>query len=118
VTLQAVSLRQYQEGQNVIVDGFIVRDHWDMTSDPSSVNEQILSADIKIYPNPVSGQWVQIESESSSPMHISVSDIEGREVLNTVISDGSMDVSGFNKGVYIVRIQQDTKAYSQKLVLH
>lgn len=118
VTLQAVSLRQYQEGQNVIVDGFIVRDHWDMTSDPSNVYDVETVSDIKIYPNPALGSWVNIISKSTSPMHITVNDIEGRPVMQSVLIDKSLDVSRLTKGVYIVRVKQDNKTYSQKLLLH
>ncbi len=117
VVLQAVALRQYQENQNVIVDGIIVRDHWDLTSDPSSVRDNVSSPLLKIYPNPVNNNIVTIESSSQEPMKISITNIQGSQILNSSDYDNSIDVSGLKSGVYILQINQNHKIQNHKLVI-
>ena len=118
VVLQAVALRQYQDEQNVIVDGLIVKDHWDFLDNTNSVNEEAFRAGLKVFPNPVSGGMLNIVTATPGAMQVRAFDVAGKLVANAYILDGQLDVSAWGKGVYFLSIIQDNKVYSHKLIVH
>ena len=68
----------------------------------------------KIYPNPSRG-IITIEVEEES--HVLISDILGKEVLNTTIPSGSttLSIHDLEKNLYLVRIQRDN-SHSQQVI--
>lgn len=62
----------------------------------------------KIYPNPTNGN-ITIEVEDNA--QITISDILGREVLNTAIQAGATNIqlTEFEIGLYVIRIQTDNQ---------
>jgi len=117
VVLQAVALRQYQDDQNVIVDGIIVRDHWDMTGETTSTSERRVRTDLKVFPNPVQIGEVNISTGQSGNLDFQINDIAGRLIHAGVIGDGRLDVSRLSPGVYFLNVQQGDQAYIQKLIV-
>ena len=64
---------------------------------------------MNIYPNPVKDQ-LTIESLGSEIQEIILYDIVGAEMLTAEISNGTkhlLNVSGLNKGAYIVKVRLD-----------
>jgi hypothetical protein len=117
VILQAVSLRQYQVDQNVIVDGIIVRDHWDMTSTVSSLKGNVFQSPFKMFPNPVQEGVLNISTEKLSDMRVRVQDVSGRVLIQQTITDSRLDVSALRKGVYFVQVIQDEQVFGQKIIV-
>ena len=78
---------------------------------------------MKLYPNPAS-QHVRIELETTeaflpSDYHVEIYDVTGRLRYREPYTDGDMDVSRFEPGLYIVRVihRKSGNVQTQKLVI-
>lgn len=88
----------------------------DVTSVILSVKQNSI-AGLNIYPNPVSNGTLYITSASNNEKSIAVYDILGKEVLNTTTSNNTVNVSNLTRGAYIVKITEDGKTNSRKLII-
>lgn len=75
-------------------------------------------AGLKVYPNPVSGNNFYISSDASAVKSVAVYDVLGKQVINTrVENEAAINVSNLNAGVYIVKITEEGKTATRKLVI-
>jgi hypothetical protein len=74
-------------------------------------------AGLKIYPNPVKDGNLYITSDSSEAKTVAVYDILGKQVLNAKTSNNAVNVSTLKGGAYIVKITQDGKTDTRKLII-
>ena len=58
-----------------------------------------------------------IETEANAEKTVVIFDVLGKQVLNTSTSDSAINVSGLNAGIYVVRITEEGKTASTKLVI-
>ncbi|MFI0429911.1 T9SS type A sorting domain-containing protein [Mariniflexile sp. HMF6888] len=72
---------------------------------------------LSIYPNPTSLDYVSLKSKSGSPFNVTVFDSLGKQVLNTTLTDGKLNVSSLNIGLYIMKVSQDKTTVTKKLVV-
>ncbi|MFN3640176.1 MAG: T9SS type A sorting domain-containing protein [Flavobacterium sp.] len=72
---------------------------------------------LKIYPNPVTDGILYISTPANADKSISVYDVLGKEVLTTTTSYEAVNVSGLMKGIYMVRITENSKTATLKLVI-
>jgi len=83
---------------------------------------QFLSKDylgFHLMPNPSKGN-VQIKLNSvNEPVTLQVYNLQGRSVLQTIIHKqvDKLDLSEFERGIYLVRVTNDSESVSQKVVL-
>ena len=70
---------------------------------------------IGILPNPCSGH-IQL-SDNFLGHHLQVLDLQGRCVLNVLITNTGMNLSDLHNGIYMVRITTDQGLYTDKLVM-
>jgi hypothetical protein len=118
VVIQAVALRQYQDNQNVIVDGIIVRDHWDMTGETTSVPEPLVAeSPIAIYPNPASQGILFVESKLTDPIDVTIFDISGKVLANELNVTNYLTLHHLKAGMYLIHATQNGKTYYQKLIV-
>ena len=89
---------------NVCIDGTL-----------STTDTEIL--DMRIYPNPVDGNYVTIQSPVQGLKEIEVYTVTGRKVLQTVLTDDKLDVSSFNSGFYMVKVTINGQSKLSKLVV-
>lgn len=88
-----------------------------------SVSEATLSlkqnsiTGLNIYPNPVSNGTVYITSDSSEAKSVTVFDVLGKQVLNTKTSNSAINVSNLTGGVYFVKITEEGKTETKKLII-
>nr|WP_297307119.1 S8/S53 family peptidase [uncultured Flavobacterium sp.] len=91
-------------------------------ADDVSVDNKIFDK-LSVYPNPatdvvnISADYASIENAS-----VAIYDMLGKQVyLNNSMfgfsNEGTIDVSSFSRGVYIVKISKDGKAESKKIIL-
>ena len=72
---------------------------------------------LNIYPNPVSGSILNIETAANAAKAVSIFDVLGKQVLNVATDNTTVNVGNLNAGVYIVKITEDGKTATRKLVV-
>ena len=72
---------------------------------------------LKLYPNPVTQNKVFIESQHNGPKQIAIFDVLGTQVLQTTIKGRELNVSRLDKGMYIIRILENNKTATRKLII-
>lgn len=90
-----------------------------VTTSTLGINENELSSQIKIYPNPASKR-VFIEGIKDKNTTVDITNTEGRKVLEKakIESDNSLNISGLPAGVYFIHLTTDSqKSYSKKLII-
>ncbi|WP_420570683.1 T9SS type A sorting domain-containing protein [Kordia sp.] len=78
--------------------------------------EEFSTSAFSMYPNPVNGTTVTITSASNNTKDVQVYSIIGKQVINTTITN-RLDVSGLQSGVYVVKITENGKSATKKLVI-
>ena len=84
----------------------------------SVLNIQNLLLDkISIFPNPAKNK-IHVSNIDVNSIEIRIFNVLGKQVFHqSEISKKGIDVSNFNKGIYIVKIDVDGKSKTQKLVI-
>lgn len=72
---------------------------------------------LKVYPNPVRDGILYIETPSNGEKFITVFDVLGKSVLTVSTLNEAIDVTSLNKGIYVVKITENTKSATVKLVI-
>lgn len=85
---------------------------------PPNISVFEISNESKVFPNPASGQFVQIIS-ASSPRQLQLIDATGQVILQKAIAGeiNNIDISTFPKGVYCIRISNATSIETQTLII-
>ena len=80
-----------------------------------SVESNILN-EFKVYPNPVKGEFVYLNVQQ--PVDLEVYDLLGKKIRVRRLdrNDNQLDVSGFSKGVYILKISNGKSVVTRKLI--
>jgi len=72
---------------------------------------------LSVYPNPVSGNTLYVTSNNSVEKSVAIFDVLGKQVINTTTSNGAVNVANLNAGVYIVKVTEEGKTATRKLVV-
>ena len=90
----------------------------DVAIDSSSLSiNDFDNLNVSIYPNPVDGNFVSIQSPTNGLKEIQVFDILGKRVINTTLSSDSLDISELNPGVYMVKVTVENQSKVSKLII-
>lgn len=73
---------------------------------------------LTIYPNPVVDGTLYISTQANAERTVQIYDILGKQVVNRVTSNEAINVSNLKAGVYIVKITEEGKTASRKLVIN
>jgi hypothetical protein len=73
-------------------------------------------AGLNIYPNPATGSTLYVTSYANAEKTVAIYDVLGKQVINTV-TNGAVNISNLNAGVYIVKVTEEGKTASRKLVV-
>jgi len=81
-------------------------------------NNISIKNEINIYPNP-SNDFIYINISNEDELQVEIFDINGKSLFNKNIFDKNkkIDVSGFSKGVYILRIIDNNEIFHEKLII-
>lgn len=71
----------------------------------------------KLYPNPVTHGKVFIETPKNAPKKILIFDVLGTQVLQTTILGRELNLSNLDKGVYILRVFENNRVATRKLII-
>ncbi|AWH86902.1 hypothetical protein HYN59_02535 [Flavobacterium album] len=74
-------------------------------------------AGLKVYPNPLTGNILNITSNANAAKTVAIYDVLGKQVINTTTSNTSINVSSLTSGVYMVKITEEGKTATKKLVV-
>lgn len=72
---------------------------------------------LSMYPNPVKGGNLFIETALDGKVNVSLTNVLGQEVLNANTTNNMVNVSGLTKGIYVVKITEEGKVATKKLII-
>lgn len=72
---------------------------------------------LNFYPNPVSNGKIYITSKSSLDKEVTIFDVLGKKVVQTVLNSKELNISGLSPGVYIIKIKEDDATATRKLIV-
>ncbi len=70
-----------------------------------------------LHPNPLRGGLLNVKSESHTAKNISIFDIIGKQVYLKKTTESQINISNLKAGLYFVKVQQDGKIATRKLVV-
>ena len=80
-----------------------------------STNNNILTDNISIYPNPVN-DILNIKLKDNQKISFVITDINGREIISKTSNDNNINVSNLKKGIYFVKITNDNSSITKKII--
>ncbi|MEI7896134.1 MAG: T9SS type A sorting domain-containing protein [bacterium] len=89
----------------------------------AGIGQNNLDAAIKVFPNPVSGELTISISGKENQLDLMITDMNGKVVYNErltgITSDyrKKLDMTGFAKGVYFLKLSANNKVYSEKVIV-
>lgn len=113
------------------ISGFLLRQDSDNLTPNFVIDEFRMSTDaatllsiaqnqiegLKVYPNPVTNGRLFIDSANNGTKTVAIYDVLGKQVLNTTTSSNEINVAAIKGGVYIVKITEEGKTATRKLVI-
>lgn len=72
---------------------------------------------LSMYPNPLSGNTLNITSTANTAMSVQIFDLLGKEVVKADVVNNSVNVAKLTAGVYVVKITEEGKTATRKLVI-
>lgn len=88
-------------------------------SGAASTKNYEMEAKLKVYPNPVTGDEVTIESNLDETTTVEMFDLTGKQVLapKQIESRTVLNTSNYKTGVYILKFKSTLGEYSHKLII-
>lgn len=72
---------------------------------------------LKLYPNPAKNN-LYIETTLNGDINVSIINMLGKEVVNTKVINNTINVSNLTSGIYIVKITEEGKTSTKKLIIN
>lgn len=72
---------------------------------------------LSMYPNPLSGNTLFLTSTANAPMSVQIFDLLGKEVAKADVVNNTVNVAKLTAGVYVVKITEEGKTATRKLVI-
>ena len=101
--------------KNVVTPRVVARSFADVNT--LSTNNFNAIENLTMYPNPLKGNTLFLTSNTNTNMSVQIFDVLGKEVLKSNVINNAVNVSGLNAGVYIVKITEEGKTATRKLVI-
>ncbi len=109
-TILRASFRNYSNSSDLFIDNVV------LTGGTASVKSNDI-AGLSVYPNPVTGNMLYVTSHNSVDKSVAIFDVLGKQVINTTTVNGAVNVANLNAGVYIVKVTEEGKTATRKLVV-
>jgi Secretion system C-terminal sorting domain len=71
---------------------------------------------LTMFPNPLTGNTLNITSNSNGVKSVAIFDMLGKQVTNTTTVNNTVDVANLTAGIYMVKITEEGKTATRKLV--
>jgi hypothetical protein len=72
---------------------------------------------LAMYPNPLKGDTLLFTSTANADKSVQIYDVLGKEVLNSKVINNTLNVSGLSSGIYVVKVTEEGKIATKKLVI-
>ncbi|MBD0830933.1 T9SS type A sorting domain-containing protein [Aestuariibaculum sediminum] len=74
---------------------------------------------LSIYPNPVTNgkTYIYITTKHNLTKKIEFFDVLGKRIFTTMLTGKELNISNFNKGVYIIKVTENNMSETRKLVI-
>ena len=73
--------------------------------------------DFKLFPNPVTDGRITIETRFNAPKSILIFDVFGTQVMQQKLVGKELNLLNLPKGVYILRVFENNKTATRKLII-
>lgn len=107
-------VRTYNTGSG---SGAIYYDNFSVIDNSTSSVRSNDIAGLSVYPNPATGSTLYVTSYNSIEKTVAVFDVLGKQVINTTTVNGTVNITNLNAGVYIVKVTEEGKTATRKLVV-
>ena len=116
IAVESFGLRQSDSSTNegILIDNLTIAQTFSETLSSNTVSTM---TNFRLYPNPAKSGFINITSTGSGAIQANVFDILGKQVINTAVANGRLDVSPLNRGVYIVKLTQGAATTTKKLII-
>jgi hypothetical protein len=105
------------ETPTVQIDELRIGTAWaDVVPQTAGINDNNING-LTMYPNPLSGNTLYLTSSANAAMSVQIFDLLGKEVLKANVVNNAVNVSGLNAGVYMVKVTEEGKTATRKLVI-
>lgn len=103
---------------NIEIDEVRVSNTWADVTPPAtaSLADNNING-LTMYPNPLKGNTLFLTSTANAAMSVQIFDLLGKEVLKSNVMNNTVNVSGLNAGVYMVKVTEEGKTATRKLVI-
>lgn len=112
-----VQVRTYRQSTNA-VGGFIYYDDFMFTDNGTAGIAKNAISGLKMFPNPASGNVLNIVSDSADAKTVVVYDVLGKKVIDTKVVNETVNIGTLHAGVYLVNITEAGKSETRKLVVN
>lgn len=72
---------------------------------------------LNFYPNPVTNGKIYITSKSNDDKQITIFDVLGKKVLQTILTSKELNVASLSPGVYFIKIEEGDASTTRKLIV-
>ena len=101
----------------VQVDELRIGTTWaDVVPQTAGLNDNNING-LTMYPNPLSGNTLYLTSTANAAMSVQIFDLLGKEVLKASVVNNAVNVAKLTAGVYVVKITEEGKTATRKLVI-
>ncbi len=97
-------------------DSFVLQMDSFVVEGTLGVND-VQSLDMNIYPNPVNGDFVTIQTPVNGVKYVEVFDITGKRLINTSLSADTLEVSSLSAGMYLIKVTVEGQSKTSKLIV-
>jgi hypothetical protein len=105
------------ETPTVQVDELRIGTTWvDVVPATAGLNDNNIDG-LTMYPNPLSGNTLYLTSTANADMSVQIFDLLGKEVVKANVINNTVNVAKLTAGVYVVKITEEGKTATRKLVI-
>lgn len=109
-------VRTYKQ-TNTSFGGFIYYDDFSVIDNSvNSVGKNEIS-DLKMFPNPLNGNVLNITSATGAEKAVAVFDVLGKQVFSGATTNNVVTLNNLTTGIYIVKMTEEGKTATRKLVV-
>ena len=72
---------------------------------------------LTMYPNPSNGNTLYFTTSANAELDIQVFDVLGKQIINSKVLNNALNISNLNQGIYIVKVTEEGKTATRKLVV-